>query len=276
LSTQDTTNNEKLVDDEGLRQRQDSLPRNRQSQHEAASVTSSVPSSKASRRDSAISSSSRNRPKRKASRSKSHQPTGTCIQSSSNATSGSSRPHPRRITSSPHIQGKGPNIDEALALHERSCRIFGSFSRPTTSSGAPTLMSTFERPALLYRSATATDMPPPRDSVRPPGPIRAHTAYDGVSDEKVVEEPRQYKNFVPATIIHWNSVETRRKEYQSIDKANKGVRGFFKKLFPIFGTKASGSRFYDEKEGSDAGSVRRFRLDLPDGEETVATSRKGG
>jgi hypothetical protein len=66
---------------------------------------------------------------------------------------------------------------------------------------------------------------------------------------------------IPPTIIHWTSDETRRKEYAQIDRQCKGLRGIWNRLFTRSGTR---QKFYDEKEGSDAGSVRRIRLDLPD------------
>jgi hypothetical protein len=71
----------------------------------------------------------------------------------------------------------------------------------------------------------------------------------------------------PPVTIHWTSDETRRKEYAAIDRNQKGLRGLWNKVAPKFARSGPKSRFYDEKEGSDAGSVRRFRLDLPAGEE---------
>ena len=52
------------------------------------------------------------------------------------------------------------------------------------------------------------------------------------------------------------------KEYAAIDRANSGVRGLLKKLLPKCVSRSRG-KFYDEKDGSDAGSVRRIRLDFP-------------
>jgi hypothetical protein len=170
------------------------------------------------------------------------------------------------MTSSPHIHGRnGTNIEEALALHERSCQIFGAASRPTTSNGVSTIVA--ERPKLLHRRVTAVDAPFQRDVIAPAGPIRAQSATEGLSGQDVPEDICHYENYVPATVMHWTSTETRRQEYNRIDKSNKGLRGLLKKYFPKLAAKPSDSRFYDEKEGSTAGSVRRFRLDLPDEEE---------
>jgi hypothetical protein len=84
------------------------------------------------------------------------------------------------------------------------------------------------------------------------------------SVESIEELPSPIES--PVT-IHWTSDETRRKEYAAIDRNRKGLRGLWNKVAPKFARSGPKSRFYDEKEGSDAGSVRRYRLDLPAGEE---------
>jgi hypothetical protein len=258
-----------LSNDENVSdQLQDNTPRQRRSQHECASVKSisSAPSSKSSRRDSAISASSQPRQRIKVSRSISSQAIATSLyHSTSRNSSVAPRPHPRRMTSSPHIQGRGgTNIEEALALHQRSCQIFGAPTRPTTSHGAPTVMP--DRPQMPNRRATAADAPLKRNLMAPAGPVRSRSGTEGGSNHDFMPEEPRYENYVPATIIHWTSTETRRQEYDRIDRSNKGVRGLLKKLFPKLATRSSASRFYDEKEGSTSGSVRRFRMDLPDEE----------
>lgn len=77
----------------------------------------------------------------------------------------------------------------------------------------------------------------------------------------------------PATVQYWTSDSTRRLEYAAIDAASKGVRGFFIKLVPdcILPKHTRRTRFCDGDEGSDAGSVRRYRLQLPE-EKGSATS----
>lgn len=71
---------------------------------------------------------------------------------------------------------------------------------------------------------------------------------------------------VPPVTIHWTSDETRRKEYAAIDRSRRGLRGLWNKVVPKFARRGPISRFYSANEGSDAGSVRRYRLDLPDDE----------
>ncbi|TAQ87800.1 hypothetical protein B7494_g3893 [Chlorociboria aeruginascens] len=76
----------------------------------------------------------------------------------------------------------------------------------------------------------------------------------------------------PPTVHYWTSDSTRRLEYAAIDAASKGFRGFLMKVIPecfLGGGRRVG--FHSEeraKKGDwDAGSVRRYRLELEDGEE---------
>lgn len=82
----------------------------------------------------------------------------------------------------------------------------------------------------------------------------------GLSDLDLGKQPEEEPEppAVPSTVMHWTSDETRRKEYAQIDKSNRGIRGVLNKLF---GRNSTRSKFYDDKH-SDAGSVRRIRLDL--------------
>jgi hypothetical protein len=82
----------------------------------------------------------------------------------------------------------------------------------------------------------------------------------GKSEEEIVPPP----SIPPPTTKYWTSDETRRKEYAKIDRHSKGLRGIWNKMMPKFVRTNTGSKFYDEEDdGSDAGSVRRFRLNLP-------------
>lgn len=78
-------------------------------------------------------------------------------------------------------------------------------------------------------------------------------------------EPKGLSSPPPATVHYWTSDSTRRLEYAAIDAANRGVRGFFIKLVPdcILSEAARRTRFHDDDD-SDAGSVRRYRLVLPE------------
>ena len=69
----------------------------------------------------------------------------------------------------------------------------------------------------------------------------------------------------PVTCHYWTSDSTRRLEYAAIDAASRGVKGFFIKMVPdcILPLEKRRPRFHED-DGSDAGSVRRYRLDLPE------------
>ncbi|CAG8975091.1 hypothetical protein HYALB_00008930 [Hymenoscyphus albidus] len=81
----------------------------------------------------------------------------------------------------------------------------------------------------------------------------------------------------PATIQYWTSDNTRRLEYAAIDAASRGVRGFFTKLVPdcILPQSSRRTRFSDGDDGDDVGSVRRYRLQLPDEKTTHSRPSTG-
>lgn len=70
----------------------------------------------------------------------------------------------------------------------------------------------------------------------------------------------------PATVQYWTSDSTRRLEYAAIDAASQGMRGFFIKLLPdcVLPPSSRRTRFHEADADSDAGSVRRYRLALPE------------
>ena len=87
-------------------------------------------------------------------------------------------------------------------------------------------------------------------------------------------------NVADPVVIDWTSPSTRRREYREIDKCNRGFRRAWKTITPKCCWCKSwrpdfyvGSRGYDReacdevdgKGGDDARSVRRYRLDLVDG-----------
>ncbi|KAL2063155.1 hypothetical protein VTL71DRAFT_6227 [Oculimacula yallundae] len=81
----------------------------------------------------------------------------------------------------------------------------------------------------------------------------------------------------PPTVQYWTSDSTRRLEYAAIDAASKGVRGFFIKLIPdcILPPSTRRTKFHNKEEDgeSDAGSVRRYRLVLPEEKESCEVLR---
>jgi hypothetical protein len=91
----------------------------------------------------------------------------------------------------------------------------------------------------------------------------AHADADAQAEADAEDEvPQVVAAAEAATVMLWTSDETRRREYEAIDRRSKGLRGLWNRLIPRFARSATKSRFYDEKDGSDAGSVRRHRLVL--------------
>lgn len=73
--------------------------------------------------------------------------------------------------------------------------------------------------------------------------------------------------------MEWTSDSTRRAEYEQIDRASRGVRGFWRRVAPRWcQTRDSRTPFFEEGKTSREGSVRRFRMDLAD-EETDTNIR---
>ncbi|KAJ9615265.1 hypothetical protein H2200_001340 [Cladophialophora chaetospira] len=65
------------------------------------------------------------------------------------------------------------------------------------------------------------------------------------------------------TVISWTSNATRRAEYEKIDRAHSGVRGFVRRVWPQCLRKKDGRRPFFTGD-SDEDSVRRFRMDVSD------------
>ncbi|KAI9717399.1 MAG: hypothetical protein M1812_004751 [Candelaria pacifica] len=114
-----------------------------------------------------------------------------------------------------------------FALHYKNCHLFQSLGS-----------------TLAYQDITTVGSPDPE------------------LDEHFLPQP------VPrATIIDWTSPSTRRREYAKIDKNSQGLRGWWRRNAPGWCFKDCRAGFYNGEKDSDAGSVRRYRLDLPDEED---------
>ncbi|KAL1991070.1 hypothetical protein VTN49DRAFT_5574 [Thermomyces lanuginosus] len=203
--------------------------------------------------------------------------------------------------------------EDLLALHRESCRLFeeAGLASPRTGTSqdgrrpercytAPTNAARFggvstaagARPRAVS-SATAS---PVIGSYRSPPFGPASPQDDGdLSDQELLakhgmasqssivhSEPdpgtapdeMPYK-FVPATVIDWTSPSTRRREYEKIDRSNRGLRGLWRRIAPpCFRPSYSRTPFFEEGKTNREGSVRRFRMDLPDKEATSTASTK--
>jgi hypothetical protein len=179
--------------------------------------------------------------------------------------------------------------ESLIALHRESCRLFQDEA------------STSKEPAL-HRRASSTSYPR-RDSrasegkgnSAPSSPIapsasfasfrfepeaapplltsrdRSYTmpSHSNASPAKHHHSPSTSSIHVPATVMEWTSPSTRRREYEKIDRASSGMRGLWRRVAPrCFQTRESRTLFFEEGKPERAGSVRRFRMEIPEDEET--------
>lgn len=155
------------------------------------------------------------------------------------------------------------DIDDVLALHYRSCSLFPNIhvrSAPTTPP------ADFSEPQWHNR-------PPHTES--PPNLTAAQSADTLHGTEtSSIEDDVDVPHYIPATTIHWNSLSTRKRQYAEIDRSRKGMRGFFRKITPKWMCQPT-PKFYDPAKDSDAGSVRRYRVELPEDDEKSATPSSG-
>jgi hypothetical protein len=173
----------------------------------------------------------------------------------STSTSSSRSPRPRHSTSSTSTRPTNKRASRSTpssSIHRTSPRP-GLQSRYTTPRGlegqseAQPPYQFFQFPSLSPTAPTTSELEPQPPLNHPPPP--------------------------PATIHYFLLPETRRLEYAAIDAASRGVRGFITKLLPdcILPSELRRIKFHNGDQDSDAGSVRRYRLNFPDPEEKGVT-----
>ncbi|KAI4269398.1 MAG: hypothetical protein LQ337_007307 [Flavoplaca oasis] len=85
---------------------------------------------------------------------------------------------------------------------------------------------------------------------------------------------------IPPTTIDWTLPTTRRREYEKIEASTRGLRGLWRRFAPKRCHKHSRLAFYDgdpekPEADSDAGSVRRYRINLDDETAELRTQEVG-
>lgn len=143
------------------------------------------------------------------------------------------RPKRRRITTN-----TGSSTSSTRSTPKRGSRS----SRPLLSSGYASSHNAQRSYQYLHFSFLSTPSPDAAPASPPPPPTPP-----------------------PATVQYWTSDSTRRLEYAAIDAASRGVRGFLIKIAPdcMLPEDYKRTRFC-EGDDDDAGSVRRYRLKLPE------------
>jgi len=145
------------------------------------------------------------------------------------------------------------DVDDPLALHFRSCALFKD---PSIGVKVHSLQSDSHEETQNPGSRLPI-IALPRDDI-----------FNDAQDMTLHKEPLSSSSLPPATKIspvttttHWLSPESRQKQYKKIDKANTGIRSMVRKVTPRIIAGTPPPRFY-EKDTSDAGSVRRYRIDI--------------
>ncbi len=92
------------------------------------------------------------------------------------------------------------------------------------------------------------------------------------NEEENSLDAHQYSNHVPATIIDWTLPSTRRREYRKIENTCRGIPGLWRRFAPRFFQRNRRLSFYEDEKDADTGSVRRYRIDLPEDEDEKAKS----
>jgi hypothetical protein len=156
------------------------------------------------------------------------------------------------------------DIDDVLALHFRACSLFDnpSYYSPLPSPGVSGYAAVSESGSMR----ASTDIGPRHGN--PVSGLRDYQSADyfNITNPKIrVSQNYEQSEETTATpqsqntTMHWMSPGTRKRQYENIDKANSGLRGFVSKIVPRCVSGPPPPKFY-EKDKSDAGSVRRYRV----------------
>jgi len=169
-----------------------------------------------------------------------------------------------RRMSSVSTTSKGKRED-LLSLHRKSCQLFSSpdgtlqHNQSLPEFSPPSSASLRRHSDLEHsRNSCTTDMPSlPSSHVSAQASQRPSLCQPESNGE--TERPRTHVS----SVTSWTSVETRRREYEKIDRAHSGMRGVFKALMPTCWHRSSWRKdfFHGKCDGS---SVRRLRLQLPE------------
>ncbi|MCJ1416160.1 hypothetical protein MMC32_002495 [Xylographa parallela] len=172
-----------------------------------------------------------------------------------------SRPQSIRNPRRRSTLSSGATFDDPYLTHQRAQQMFQSFG--STLSSEPAQNNDYQEP--LIGPAIL------------PLPLTHARNYEGglnmspVSCSERGTEGTIYDS-TRCTIIDWTAPATRRREYEKIDRASRGVRGLWRKVTPRWCRSSSRTSFFDGDE-DDARSVRRYRLDIS--EENDAEKEEG-
>ncbi|CAG8889699.1 unnamed protein product [Penicillium egyptiacum] len=184
--------------------------------------------------------------------------------------------------------------ESLLALHRESCRLFqGDASNRSSTETRPSLhraasatcrSQNENRISEKGNSAPSSPIAPSYSSFRfePESTSPSSSAPHFITSRDRSKtlpsnhhhSPSSSSIHVPATVMEWTSPDTRRREYEKIDRASSGVRGLWRRVAPrCFQSRDSRTPFFEEGKTEREGSVRRFRMDIPEDEEPESDSQ---
>ena len=154
------------------------------------------------------------------------------------------------------------NRPDSVSLHNRGRKLFSSIdsmlalAQATNPPEEPCLAAAPTRnTSVSLHSRSSHD-------TRRSTPASQCLAQISGSAEKPATSPEPLATAPLNTIISWTSDETRLMEYEKIDRAHSGLRGFCKQLLPRAWCRGSRRDFFSGD--CDGDSVRRYRMSIPE------------
>lgn len=142
---------------------------------------------------------------------------------------------------------------DPLTFHHNSCRLFQALGPHLPyHQRSPSASSCEGLTGINFNSSR-------RGSV----PARHRTAptLDALDSSPTDAVPNEATR---PTIMHWTSTSSRRREYEEIDESHRGIRGWWRRIAPQWCPRPRPSRTAFYNGDSDTGSVRRYRIELPE------------
>ena len=187
---------------------------------------------------------------------------------------------PTKTQPKPRHKSKRP---DSISLHNRSCKLFSSIDEIlalTRETPPPTYSESNSRPRSRQSSNVVGYTTPEQAPVTIvdvfstswllPASAPASRRDSGFAEGQTNTPRPSFNN-----VMSWTSDETRRREYEKIDRAHSGWRGFLNSVKPKSWRNARRNFFHTENEDEDdADSVRRFRVSLPEKSVKSKKSRK--
>lgn len=193
-----------------------------------------------------------------------------------------SRPMATNISLPPSVSSRRvpEKRENLIALHREACRIFQNediskwnrsehhpISSPTSISTAyfsPNGGNTPSDPGSPVASPVIH--PQPDRSIDRESSLDIRSGHARMASHISAGSDVPHSRQASMTVIDWTSPSTRKREYEKIDRANRGFRGLWKRVAPRwFQPGDNRTPFFEEGKNGKAnreGSVRRFRMDI--------------